>query len=228
MRDEKPDKVCSVFAFSVMVKSHPMLSTLKAGGWNIFKATVPQTVLAKCRKTIVFGSWREWVTIPFYFCGGPRANNDNRLSAPGDSVNVGTNASNRLVPSDARCTCLLAYILYSKYPAGSSSCTVSSDASCHVSFDMPFFVSYRMTTRISVDIGSKSKARICWYGDVLYQVRVVDEINRCRLQHDVPVPGFEYSLLSMSKINQNEFNPTFISRTCIVIGMKKTIVAGTL
>ena len=129
---------------------------------------------------------------------------------------------------EAEFTCLMTRMINSGAPARSSSWYVDSACTAHMTFDRSMFVSYRSVSDASVEMGTKAKTRVVGSGEVVLQVEVNGQSEKCLLKNVLHVPQFEYSLISVSTSAKLGVSMTFDDVGCRMIRDGNNIASATL
>ena len=130
--------------------------------------------------------------------------------------------------SEADYTCLMTKIVNADLSARSSSWIIDSGCSAHITFDRSLFTSYTPETLRTVEMGDKATASVAGRGDVMIQVLVNGKVSHCKLMNVLHVPNFEYSLVSVSKIDSRGLCTSFQNGVCTITKGSSLIATGSL
>ena len=125
-------------------------------------------------------------------------------------------------------TCLMTKLVNAGTPARSSSWIIDSGCSAHITFDRSRFTTYIPETLRTVEMGDKGTANVAGRGDVMIQVLVNGAVSHCKLTNVLHVPNFEYSLVSVSKMDSRGLCTSFQNGVCTITAGEKLIATGSL
>ena len=112
----------------------------------------------------------------------------------------------------------------SKIPGGSLSWIADPGCAAHMTFDESLFHTYETLSNGSVDMGTKDNERVVGRGTVILRLQCGSSFETRKLENVLHVPNFEYSLLSVSGMDQKGYNNHLLKGE-VIIHKDEVIVA---
>ena len=163
---------------------------------------------------------------------GYRGKNERKQNKDGNkqSAFVGQTRENETSPSicETEFTCLMTNLVKSEATRRSSSWIIDSACTSHMTFDRNAFITYKPMNNASVEMGTKAKTHVEGRGNVLLSLNVNGQIKKCFLQDTLHVPEFEYSLISVSAMDNRGISTEFAEGQCRMVRGSKVVATGSL
>ena len=157
-----------------------------------------------------------------------RNENMNRGNKQSAFVGKSCDVDDKPMIDELEFTCLMSKLVKSEATRRSCSWIIDSACTSHMTFDRNAFVSYRPLNDASVEMGTKAQTRVAGRGNVLVMINVNGRTERCFLQDVLHVPEFEYSLISVSAMDNKGIRTTFQNGTCEMMRGNRVVAMGTL